>query len=990
MRFYIIILASFLFAMANGARAQDNMPSLPKESAYELPRLSPRPASISEVQHPVMSLNGVWKFTGGKAVNKNIRVPGEWEMQGFKVDSAAMAKYSRYFNIPADWKGKRIKLRFDAVSSHCIVRVNGKIVGGHEGSFVPFEYDITKEIVPGRNFLEVDVQCQTISDILACTSQYAGHPVGGILRKVDLFALPDINIASLAYVTKFDNRYKNATLQIPLEIINEGKKAANAAMLFELRDASGRRILLPGYKFSVPPINSGALKKDTVALQVKQPEQWNPEHPYRYMLITKLLVDGKVTETHEQKIGFRQVEIRGNQLFVNNHPVKLHGVCRHSIYPFTGRSVSPELCVKDAVLFRNGNCNYIRTSHYPPEEEFLDACDSLGLFVESESSLCWIDHGASPIWQIWNYLDQKFLPYMVNANLEKMAADRNHPSVIIWSLGNESRWSPLWAKVNEIVKQVDPSRPTAFQDQCWGSYNNAGSRCDIANYHYPGFNGPAACDTMSRPTQFDEYAHVENYNRREVLTDPFVRADWGPSLERMYDSMYAHKACLGGAIWAGIDDIFHMPDGRIIGYGPWGVIDGWRREKPEYFAMKKAYAPVIVKNINSPEWQDGPIILQVENRYDFTNLSALTIICRTGNNSFRVIASVPTHHAGVITIPLPKKIKSDSLLLIFKDPRGFVCQEELLHLGHPMNENNQHEKAPAHPVELVSSPDGYVIHTGDIIYTVNKKTGMIEKATVDKRTVLLPSPALMIVPLNNDDGGAPGTAGCNYQENIRPLMYKPCADWRAASVQAVKEENGTVQLTVTGTYREATGNIVTIFERDGSLRMAYHFTVSDSVKINPRQWGLVFSLPRGFDQLNWNRKGHWAIYPADDIAGNKGEAKAHAIHQPYVEPWEKLSGPWSNDANDLGSNDFRSTKANIYSAAVKDKTGAGVQVLSDGAQSVRTWIDGNHVWLLVADYNTGGSDGFSGFFYSKERRPLKGGDIVSGTVKIKLVKQADQ
>ena len=953
-------------------------------SAYRLPWLSPRPQSVDGVKQNILSLNGTWKFTGGKARDKNIQVPGEWEMQGFKVDSAATAKYSRDFDIPQDWKGKRVKLRFDAVSAHCMIRINGKQVGEHEGSFVPFELDITNAINTGNNHLEVDVQCQTISDILACTSQYAGHPVGGILRKIALFALPGINIADMTYTTRFDKEYKDAVLQIPFAIANEGEKAGDAVMVFELKDKNGKTVSLSENKFSINKVLPGELKKDTISLHVSSPEKWDPEHPYLYTLSAKLAVNGKAQETHLQKIGFRQIEIRGNQLFVNDHPVKLHGVCRHSIDPFTGRSVSPALCLKDALLFREGNCNYIRTSHYPPEEEFLDACDSLGLFVESESSLCWIGHGASPVWKKWDYADPAYLPYMTRANLEKMMADRNHPSVIIWSLGNESRWSPLWEKVNETVKQLDPSRPTAFQDQCWG--NNDVSKCDIANYHYPGLYGPAACDTMSRPTQFDEYLHVENYNRREVLTDPSVRADWGGPLQQMYDSMYLHKGNLGGAIWAGIDDIFHMPDGDIIGYGPWGVIDGWRRRKPEFYEMQRSYAPVVIKNIRHPVYKNGKMILQVENRYDFTNLSSVKITYKAGHDSGTIKADIPPHLEGDMDIPVSQSsLQHTSLLISFTDPRGFVCQREWI---NPEKENNDTATSVARQTSVQSSESGdsYFIRIKNASYQVSKTTGQIKAANINGTNVINEAPVLMIVPLNNDDGGGQGISGCNYQRDIRPLLYEGCRSWKASSVNLTKEDDGSVKIISEGAYTEAKGTQTMTFAQDGTVTIGYTFIVNDAIKINPRQWGMTFMLPASYQTLSWKRKGRWSIYPEQDIDRNEGTAQADPVHLQGVEAWHKPSGPWSSDANDLGSRDFRSTKAGIYFAQLTNKNGAGIKVLSDGTQAARSWIDGNKVIFLIAQYNTGGADAFSAGFYSGERRPVKAGDVLKGSVRFKLIR----
>jgi beta-galactosidase/beta-glucuronidase len=132
------------------------------------------------------------------------------------------------------------------------------------------------------------------------------------------------------------------------------------------------------------------------------------------------------------------------------------------------------------------------------------------MFVESEASLCWIQHGASPVWQTWNYLDTQYLPHMVRANQDNVLAGRNHPCIIIWSLGNESRWSPLWERVLEEVKKLDPLRPTAFHDQCWGAYNNATSKADIANYHYPDLMVPV--NVKKRKTAPLSLANICTFN----------------------------------------------------------------------------------------------------------------------------------------------------------------------------------------------------------------------------------------------------------------------------------------------------------------------------------------------------------------------------------------------------------------------------------------------------------------------------------------------
>lgn len=939
-------------------------------SGFAIPLLSPKPLLVADVQLPLMSLKGEWNFkiNTNKKQNK-IKVPGEWEMQGFTVNEGETALYSRELNIPADWKGKRIKLRFDGVSSHCVIKVNGKKVAEHEGSFVPFEADITNALSNDKNILQVEVQALTVSDHLACTSQYAAHTVGGILRDLVLFALPETNISNQIITTTFDKRFKNATLNIQYTVVNESSSAHKAQPRFRLLNKEGKEVLRSSSNIAA---NENSSASSSISLKINNPIKWNPEHPYLYILITELYEGSKLLQSNQQYVGFRQIDIKGNILLVNGMPVKLHGVCRHSIYPLTGRSVSDDWDIKDAVLFREGNCNYIRTSHYPPSEAFLNACDSLGLFVESESSLCWIEHGASPIWKKWNYLDPKFLPLMVSANVEKIIAERNHPSIIIWSLGNESRWSPLWAKVNEVVKQLDPSRPTTFHDQCWGGFNNAGSEADIAVYHYPDMNFGKAADTMKRPVLFGEYAHISCYSRRELATDPGVREAYGAPLAQMYDSMYHHKACLGGAIWSGIDDIFHMPDGRIIGYGPWGPIDVWRRTKPEYFGMKKAYSPIVITNLDHPIIEKNVLKLLVENRYDFTNMKEVRIICKVDGISKNISVNIPPHGDGVINIPVNSTSKE--VYLAFTDPRGFVANEEKIILQKEVDQTS--EKVD---FSVSENEAAITVKQGNITYLISKLSGIILSAKKEDKEVLSQGPVFGIVPMNEEDGGKPNVAGETYQNNIYPIKNYPLYTLFANNISMQKLSDG-VKIMMDVIYTDAKGKQSYYFSNDRTVTTEYEVQYKGNDTL-PRQYGMIMQLPKTFDKLSWKRKGDFSIYPANDIGRNEGFAMLNAKHLASVEEWSVVpKGDWKDDANDLGSNDFRSTKRYIYQVLLSDKNNNRIEIISDGTQSTRSWLQDGQIQLLVADYNNNGSEPFYGSPFTKGRINIK-----DKTLKGKLV-----
>ena len=957
--------------------------------AQSIPRLSPVPAKVAGVQQTRISLNGQWDFqVAGQGTKSSITVPGEWEMQGFNLSEGETALYSRPLDIPADWAGKKIKIRFDGISSHAVIKVNGCKVGEHEGSFVPFEADITAALRDKNNLLQVEVQALTISDRLACTSQYAAHTVGGILRKAVLFVLPETNIASISATTVFDKQYDNATLQIQTGVVNEpgygqsasgqpssgqpvslasgGLPTASAASSIQLQytiiTPDGHTIAGKSSSVTRLPVSSGTTILRT-NIAVKHPRQWNPEHPFLYQLTTTLLVNGKALQTQTQHLGFRQVEVKGNEVLVNGRPIKMHGVNRHSIYPLTGRSIDTDWDRKDAELLRQANCNYVRTSHYPPSEEFLNAADELGLFVESEASLCWISHGASPIWGNWDYTDEHFLPFMMQADVENVLAGRNHPSIIIWSLGNESRWSPLWAKCLSAVKALDPSRPTTFHDQCWGGYNNAGSQADIAVYHYPGINGPAAADTMRRPVLFGEYAHVSCYNRRELLTDPGIRSGYGKPLEKMYDSIYAHKGCLGGAIWSGIDDIFNMPDGRVVGYGPWGPIDAWRRLKPEYWGMKKAYSPVKVKKISWPSAGKKYIELMVENRYDFTSLQSIEIKAIVNGVPQTLKSDILPRSGGVIQIPAEHV---QSFQISFIDPRGFVADEE----------KYENDPAPAITareqveVSLTENAAAYFVQQGGIRYEISKLTGIVSRVQRGATVIVDQGPVFCMVPMNEEDGGKPNVAGASYQNDIYPLKTYPLITLSATNLTTEKTDQG-IKMTMDIRYQDNKGRQTYLFANDGKWVTEYEVHYTDA-NISPYQYGLMLKLPKTFDQLNWTRKGAFTTYPANDIARTEGTAFCAANGSTGIED-ERVapSGDWKDDANVMGSNDFRSTKHDIVHASLEDKQGDRVAVLSGSGQSSRSWFQDQRINWLIADYCNNGSEPFYGSPHTDGRIKIK-------------------
>jgi hypothetical protein len=958
-----------------------------------LPRLTPCPVSVAGVFQARVDLNGTWKFCASPPKdfwkNQNddvsgwteIEVPGEWVMQGFAVEPGTAAAYRRSFTVPADWKAGRVKLRCDAVYSDATVWVNGKEVGRHEGGFTPFEFDVTEFVKAGqKNHIALAVKNESLADVLASGTQYACHQLGGITRKIYLFAVPLLNIASLHMQTLFDKDYRDAVLRLCVQIANEGAEQVEQAELELWLSGwpAGPVVELTRRNFSIGKLPAGELLRQTIEIPVPSPKKWDCEHPNLYVLNCSLRQAGKELTTVSRRFGFRQLEVRGRQLFVNNCPVKLRGVCRHEAHPLRGRSLTPHLWRQDAELFREANCNYIRTSHYPPAEEFIEACDELGLFVEEEAPFCWVGQNwGSEARKTKNSQDPNYLYPILAATLEMIQRDRSRPSVIIWSLGNESVWGPSFERAFALAEVVDPTRPKSFHDQSWGEFNNHGSTTQIANHHYPGPEGPALTASSTRPLLFGEYCHLNTYNRHELVTDPGLRDLWAAGFASMWESMYAAEAVLGGALWSGIDDTFFLPDGRVVGYGPWGPIDGWRRKKPEFWHIKKVYSPVrlLTERIDTATAADEPICLELENRHDFTNLSECRIEWSLGDKSGTVTADIPPRSKGKIHIDAGNASgRQGSLSLTIHSPRGFVIDCYQLLVGNEFAGVDEKPQKQG-PVTLTKT-DGAIVVAGDgFEYRFDAVSGMLSEGRLDGQVVLTGGPTLMLLALNGQ-GENQMTGDDRYAPETNP-----CSNWRAAKLETQSTAES-AEIKVAGQYDQASGSYTMAIDGRGVLMVSYRFQCATDV--NCRQIGVVFDIAGSCSELSWHRKGLWTSYPQEHIGRLTGRARAFSGTQlcGLAGPRQQPSWDWSSDYTAMGSNDFRSTKANILRASLLAPDEVGLLVCSDGSQAVRAWVEGARIRLLVADYNNAGAERFFRPHAKVQDRPLGAGDVVAGTARL--------
>ena len=950
------------------------------------PIYAPFPKSVSGVAKPVMSLNGTWKFNTAPSGSfptspgsgwKEIQVPGHWATQGFTVKDGTYAGYRHQFDLPKDWSGKHIRLRFDSVFSDCLVYLNGKEIGRHLGTFTAFEFEVTDFLKPGKNELQLRVRNDSVADVLGSLNQYANFPMGGILRKVTLFALPKLNITDMRIDTRFDSEFKDAVLNVEFEVTNSGKaKVYNAKILVDVPGA------IKPYTIYIPYLAPKMNGVVSASIPVKQPKQWDSEHPNLYTLQATLLNGEKELESITKRFGFRQVEVRGNRMVINGKVIKLAGVNRHEAHPLRGRSLTMKEWRKDAELFMEANCNFIRTSHYPPAEEFIEVCDELGLFVEVEAPICWVGHGANYSWRKNNFRDKKWYPYILQANIEMIRFHRNNPSIILWSISNESFWSENFVQVLKHVKKEDPTRTFAHHDQDYGGWNNLGSNAPVANIHYAGPTVSKMLKDYKNPITYGEFCHLNVYNRQELVTDPGIRNTWGECLERIWVQMYQTDSILGGSIWSGIDDLFLLPNGKAVGYGAWGPIDGWRRPKPEYFYMKKVFSPVVITQKKLKSAVEKEIVLDVQNRHSFTNLSEVKITWQIGDRKGQATANVKPHSVGKLVIPTFAEL-GEVLSVEFTSPKGYLIDRFVLNVGE--RKVVQTAKASESKVSLKKASGMYKVLGDNFTCLIDGKTGMIKTLEKDGHTIIDGGFNLLVNNLK--------TGGCFPNHSADTPAWDPiCTNWKASKVTVTKT-NQAVKVVVSGAYTEAAGTFTYQIHGNGEVVVDYDFKTLR--KENPRQVGLVMFLTKDFRKVTWERTALFGGFPKEHIGRLKGTAPAFYHGKPDVKVAadgsvkrkfirKQPTHPWSEDANELGCADFRGTRTGILFYEMESTNGNTVRLESDGSQAGRCRLDGDKVRLYSVDIDTGGSELFLGGHLNFLRKRLAKGAKISGTMKLQI------
>ena len=614
------------------------------------------------LHQPIPAIDGSWQ---------KIPVPGCWEAYGLcqpKYDSASplTGYYRTTFTIPEAWKGQRIVLRFDGVLYGYDLWINDHYVDSWRSGYNTALFDITDYLIPSKRKGKVWEASQQLA--MRVITQFPGSDFdynddwapSGIFRDVTLMAVPETHLSDLTITTK-----NNGEVDVTAEVAHATKKTE---VSHEILDAQGRLV--------------GTTKVD-------QPHLWTAETPYLYTLRTILTEKGKVLQTFEHHFGFRELTIDGNILKLNGQPIKLRGVTSHSTDPLTVKVIDEASILRDMKLMKEASINYIRTSHYPREPRFYELADSLGFYIIDEVPFGFGDKHLS---------DESFYPVLQQRAQATIRRDKNHPSVLIWSLGNENPLTDICIRLGDYVhQQLDPSRPYCYPQV--GSYFRRFFEGDQAK----GFPSPAPIYTPHYPTTGQIAGFYQHLDRPVIFTE--YCHTLGISLEdhdRQWEIIEHTPGIAGGSVWEWVDQgmpfheklkdrygyeerVFTSEQGGFEMYGNKGT-DGLlyadRTPLPNYYELQHNYARAFIKDI------DGDV-LHIVNRYDFLDLKDHVTFHWTLTNDRDTVRkgsfspSCPPHSMADYRLSLPRQTGLSLLQFDIEDAQGNTFLHQSFVLNKP-------------------------------------------------------------------------------------------------------------------------------------------------------------------------------------------------------------------------------------------------------------------------------------------------------------------
>ncbi len=887
------------------------------------------------------SLNGQWKFhwvrkPADRPLDfykldyndrgwKEIPVPANWEMQGYGIpiysnipypfpanppqiphDYNPVGSYRREFTVPDSWNEREVLLHFAGVQSAFYLWINGQKVGYSQGSRTPAEFNITKYIKPGKNLLAVEVYRWCDGSYLEDQDFWR---LSGIFREVFLYSVGDLHIQDFWVRTDLDDAFKNAVLLLDVNVKNYGKQLASATVKVELLDENNK-LIKSEWLTTITSVRVGGESQLAFKIPVQSPKLWSAKIPNLYTLLLTLKDDsGQVVEVIPCRTGFREVDITDGQLRVNGKPILLKGANRHEHDPDKGHVVGTASMIRDIEIMKQHNLNGVRTSHYPNRTRWYDLCSRYGLYVIDEANI--ESHGMG-------YLPDSTLgnkPKWKAAHLDRISRmlerDKNHPCVIIWSLGNEAGDGVNFEAASDWIHHRDPTRPV--------HYERAEMRPHTDIY----------CPMYATIDQIVKYA--ESDPSRPLILCEYAHA-MGNSVgnfKEYWDVIEKYSALQGGFIWDWVDQGLSKltTDGQPYwayggDYGDLhndgnfccnGLVQPDRKVNPSLLEVKKVYQYIKTEPLDLLEGK-----IRIRNTYDFKNLGFVAARWELCEDGKRI-------QSGKLDIPALKPGEEKPIHVPFRQPALKPGADYWLKVSYHLKKSELWAKknhtvawdqfqipydVPKNaPLAIGDLPPLKVDERGRTIQIegktftlkISRRTGAIVSFQ-SNGTELLASPLIpnfWRVPIDNDEGnqmpnrlGLWKHAGQGRSAPTIEITQNPPQVVRVKVKTKLMAGNSTLQ---TETIVFASGDVV--------VRNALS---ADPAAPNIPRIGMTFRMPENYSHVRWYGRGPHENYWDRKTGAPFGEYQGSVeelIHT-YVRPQEngnRSDARWASFTNKRGA-----------------------------------------------------------------------------------------
>lgn len=837
--------------------------------------------------------------------------------------------YRTTITVPVEWKGRRTIIHFGGAESVLYVWIDGKPVGLAKDTRLPSEFDLTPYVKPGSTHtLAVVVVKWSDASFIEDQDQWW---MGGIYREVYLYSQAELFIEDAFVRGDLDETLKKGSLHIDVRIGSPDAVATGTKVRVQLFDPAGKRLFKKPLEQGVfeTDFYSKPHKRIKMDIPVKRPQAWSAESPVLYKVVITLIdFEGNEVEHTASRVGFRRIETRDRKLLINSQPVMITGVNRHDHHDTRGKALTRDDMLQDVLVMKRHNINAVRTSHYPNDPVFYDLCDEYGLYVFDEADV------ESHAYAHDISHNTRYGPAFLDRAIHMVERDKNHASIIVWSLGNESGYGPHHDAMAGWIRHRDPSRPLHYEAAIADDWAAGESVTDLICPMYP---------SIERIEKW--ISDPENTNQRPVILCEYSHAmgNSNGSLSDYFDLFEKYDGLQGGFIWEWIDHGIkqraangrdHWAYGGDFGDSPSDinfVCDGlvWpdRKPHPGLFEYRYLIQPVRVESIKPRKGK-----FRIRNRRWFNDLRDME-----GTWTLQVDGDVVAEEK----LPLLKAKAQEAQDIEIQYPQLLLPPKAEVHVtfrfhtkkktnwceaGHEVA-SQQHsipEKAflRNHPSRIVTaksttSPDvhtteaGWAIRAGDVEMEVNKTRGVLENITSSGRTIIRRGPQLNIWRAATDNDGLKlfpvvSWGGNRILDHWRPAGYDQLE--LVNSKVSVGTVDATAQISIKQKWRCPGAKRFINHEHtykvnsEGGIAVSNKFVIDKKLPELPRL-GISMVLPSKLEQLEWFGRGPWENYSDRKSSAMLAHYRSTVSDQyvPYIVPQEhgnKTDVRWMSLHND--------------------------------------------------------------------------------------------